>query len=153
MGRAAAVIMAGGRGSRLGLDIPKAMVPLDGRPFLEYLILERLEAGFEPVLVCVGHLSHLITAHFAGAPWRQLPLAFLDTPVRGTGQDLLDCLPAIPTETFLVANGDTVLDAPLDALRSQAERVGDRAVVVLTRSTGVPNEGAFFVADDGAVLT
>lgn len=152
MANVAAVILAGGRGTRLGLAIPKGMVPLGGRPFLEYLILERVEAGFEPVILCVDHLSHLIRAHFTTDPWTSLPLTFVETRLRGTGRDLLDCLPQIPTDSFLLANADTVVDAPLAGLRRRGEQVDDRGVLVLTRRPGVPNEGAFFVGDDGTIL-
>jgi len=58
----------------------------------------------------------------------------------------------VPTSTFVVWNGDTVVDLDIAALLRFAAEDPDRGVIVLTRRTGVPNEGAFYVADDATVL-
>lgn len=53
-----AVILAGGRGTRMQpitKDRPKPMVPVLGRPFLEYQIEQLREQGFERVLILLGY--------------------------------------------------------------------------------------------------
>ena len=62
-----AVILAGGRGSRLGPFTetrPKPMVEVHGRPFLEYLVEMLREQGFSEVLLLLGYLSHVVQDHF-----------------------------------------------------------------------------------------
>jgi histidinol-phosphate phosphatase family protein len=62
-----AVILAGGRGSRLGpyTDMrPKPMVELHGRPFLEYLVEMLRQQGFSEVLLLLGYLAHVVQDHF-----------------------------------------------------------------------------------------
>ncbi len=62
-----AVILAGGRGSRLGpyTDTrPKPMVELHGRPFLEYLVEMVRQQGFRDVLLLLGYLAHVVQDHF-----------------------------------------------------------------------------------------
>lgn len=62
-----AVILAGGRGSRLGplTDTrPKPMVEVHGRPFLEYLVEMLREQGFTEVLLLLGYLAHVVQDHF-----------------------------------------------------------------------------------------
>lgn len=62
-----AVILAGGRGTRMQpitLDRPKPMVPILGRPFLEYQIAQLREEGFERVLLLLGYLPHVVMDHF-----------------------------------------------------------------------------------------
>jgi D-glycero-D-manno-heptose 1,7-bisphosphate phosphatase len=62
-----AVILAGGRGSRLRplTDTrPKAMVEFHGKPFLEYLIEMLRDQGFERVLLLLGYLADVIVDHF-----------------------------------------------------------------------------------------
>ncbi len=62
-----AVILAGGRGSRLGPYTetrPKPMVEIHGRPFLEYLIESLREQGFLEVLLLLGYLPHVVQDHF-----------------------------------------------------------------------------------------
>lgn len=61
-----AVILAGGRGTRLrdiGERMPKAMVPFGGRPFLDYLLCALREQGFERVLLLLGYKAEQISAH------------------------------------------------------------------------------------------
>ncbi len=62
-----AVILAGGRGERLRPltdTIPKPMVPVNGRPFLEYLIELLKQNGIEEIVLCVGYLHEKITDYF-----------------------------------------------------------------------------------------
>lgn len=65
-----AVILAGGRGTRmrpLTNDRPKPMVPVLGRPFLEYQIEQLREQGFERVLLLLGYLPEVVMNHFGDA--------------------------------------------------------------------------------------
>ncbi|MBN1468007.1 MAG: D-glycero-beta-D-manno-heptose 1,7-bisphosphate 7-phosphatase [Fusobacteriaceae bacterium] len=62
-----AVILAGGLGTRLRPltnDIPKPMVPLNNKPFLEYLIKMLKENGIEEVVLLLGYLPEKITNYF-----------------------------------------------------------------------------------------
>ncbi len=62
-----AVILAGGRGSRLAPitdTIPKAMVPFHGKPFLEWILDMLREQGFEKVLLLLGYKAEVIQEHF-----------------------------------------------------------------------------------------
>ncbi|MER9120439.1 HAD-IIIA family hydrolase [Mesorhizobium sp. M0954] len=62
-----AVILAGGRGTRMRpitLDRPKPMVPVLGRPFLEYQVEQLRQEGFERVLLLLGYLPHVVMEHF-----------------------------------------------------------------------------------------
>ena len=68
-----AVILAGGRGTRmrpLTDDRPKPMVPVLGRPFIEYQIEQLREQGFERVLILLGYLPEVVQNHFGdGRDW------------------------------------------------------------------------------------
>ena len=61
-----AMVLAAGRGTRLAPltdTVPKPLVPVGGRPFLEY-ILEFLHAGgIREVVLNLHHLGHLIEQH------------------------------------------------------------------------------------------
>ncbi|KKU05525.1 MAG: Bifunctional protein GlmU [Candidatus Uhrbacteria bacterium GW2011_GWE2_45_35] len=50
------VILAAGKGSRMGADVPKALVPVAGRPMIDYLIDSIKKSGLEekPIVV-IGH--------------------------------------------------------------------------------------------------
>ena len=62
-----AVILAGGLGTRLWpitTALPKSMVLVAGRPFMEYQLAYLRRGGVREVVVCLGHLGHLIEQHF-----------------------------------------------------------------------------------------
>ena len=68
-----AVIMAGGKGTRLSSvtkDIPKPMVKLNGKPLLEYQIENLRNCGITEIFMITGHLSHVIMEYFSdGHKW------------------------------------------------------------------------------------
>ena len=62
-----ALILAGGKGTRLAQvrdDIPKPMMPVLGKPILEYQINLLKDHGFTDVWLIVNHLYHHIEDHF-----------------------------------------------------------------------------------------
>ena len=62
-----AVILAGGRGTRLApfTDFaPKPMMMFHGRPFLEYLIDQLRQQGLERVLLLLGYRADAVMGHF-----------------------------------------------------------------------------------------
>lgn len=61
------VIMCGGLAKRLGnlaKNIPKSMMDVNGKPFLEYQIDNLRNQGIENIVLCVGHLSEKIEEYF-----------------------------------------------------------------------------------------
>jgi D-glycero-D-manno-heptose 1,7-bisphosphate phosphatase len=67
------VILAGGLGTRLGPlaeGLPKSMIPLAGRPFLEHVLRQVAGQGFDEALLLVGFRAERIEAHFGdGSVW------------------------------------------------------------------------------------
>ena len=62
-----AVILAGGLGTRLRPlteSVPKPMVPVRGRPFLEYELALLAQNGITDVVLCVGYLGEQVSQHF-----------------------------------------------------------------------------------------
>lgn len=150
-----AVVLAAGPGSRLGelgTRMPKAMIPVAGRPYLEHLVGRLLGAGLRPVVVAVHHHANMIYDHFSG--YRYLhDLRFVYTGQRGTGSDLLECLDELASDVFVVWNGDTIVDLDLLDLLRHGEEVAENGSIVLTRRPGVPNQNAWYVNADGIVLS
>ena len=111
-----AVILAGGRGTRLApytAVLPKPLVPIGERPIIEVIIRQLVASGFTGITVTLGYLGELIRAYFAAhrSLARRVDLRFVDEE-RPTGTaGSLRLVPDLP-ETFLVMNGDvlTTLD-------------------------------------------
>jgi GTP:adenosylcobinamide-phosphate guanylyltransferase len=114
-----AVIMAGGRGMRLGdltSNTPKPMLKVAGRPILERLILHLVGFGISRIFLSVHYLAEVIQEHFGDGSRFGCRIEYLheDQPL-GTG-GALSLLPEIPEHPVLVCNGDLVTQADIDAM-------------------------------------
>ncbi|HSI85355.1 MAG: nucleotidyltransferase family protein [Candidatus Methylacidiphilales bacterium] len=114
-----AVIMAGGRGTRLGAltqKVPKPMLKVAGRPILERLLLHFLSYGIRDFYFSVQHLSEVIESHFGDGARFGCSIRYLreEEPLGTCGA--LSLLPAAPEHPMLVCNGDLVTEANVDAL-------------------------------------
>jgi NDP-mannose synthase len=123
-----AVILAGGRGTRLRpftTLIPKPLVPLGGRySILEIVLMQLANAGFTHVTLAVNHLSNLIKAYFGdGSQWHlHLDYSFESKPLSTIGPlTLIDDLP----DNFLVMNGDILCDLDFMAFFRDHESNGN----------------------------
>ena len=101
-----AVILAGGRGTRLGPltdTTPKPMIEFHGRPFLAYLLDQLRTQGIQEVLLLVGYLAGQIRDYFGdGTSWG-LGIRYVESPVEAeTGQRLLDAAPLIAPRFLLL---------------------------------------------------
>lgn len=108
-----AVIMAGGKGTRLQSiagAIPKPMVPILGRPILEYQIESLKKSGIRDVILIVGHLGEVIREYFKDGSRFHVSIEYIDeqTPL-GTAGALYYLKDRI-TEDFVLAFGDLMLD-------------------------------------------
>jgi len=115
MGKPLPIILAGGLGTRLGSlaqGLPKAMVPVAGRPLLEHLLRQLSGQGFREALLLVGFRAELIEAHFGHGEQVGLELRYSREPEPlGTGGAFRLARPLIP-KRFLLLYGD--LYRPID---------------------------------------
>src|SRR6202035_4975023 len=94
-----AVVMAGGRGTRLGSiteTVPKPMVEVAGRPILERIILHLVGHGINDIHIAVNYKAKIIEEYFGDGARLGCVISYLreDEP-RGTG-GALSLLPARP---------------------------------------------------------
>ena len=111
-----AAILAGGRGTRLQsvvADCPKVLAAVRGRPFLSYLLDQLIEADVREVVLCTGYMAEQIRATF-GDQYRSLQLFYSheDLPL-GTAGALRHASSLLKSESVLVMNGDSFVDANL----------------------------------------
>jgi NDP-mannose synthase len=109
-----AVILAGGRGTRLApytSVLPKPLMPVGDRSILEILVAQLETAGIRDVNFCVGYLAHLIEAVFDNRARGEATITYVrEQDALGTAAPLR--LVGGLDKTFLVMNGDvlTTLD-------------------------------------------
>ena len=108
-----AIILAGGLGTRLAsrlLDVPKAMAPIAGRPFLQILLEQLHRSGCSRVLLSVGHLHQVIEGYFRSS-FRGMGLVYsIEKAALGTGGAIRSTMALIQEDVVLVLNGDTYLE-------------------------------------------
>lgn len=114
-----AVILAGGRGTRLRPltdTVPKPMLRVAGRPILERLVLHLVGSGFHRIFLSVNHLAHVIEDHFQDGEKFGCRIEYLreEQPL-GTGGPL-SLLPERPEHALVLMNGDLVTQADLGLL-------------------------------------
>lgn len=107
------VILAGGRGTRLGPlteDLPKALLDVAGRPFLEYQLELIRTGGVSEIVLCVGYLGSLVERTIGDGSRLGLSIRYsYDGPEPlGTAGAVRNALRLLD-ERFLVTYGDTLL--------------------------------------------
>jgi NDP-sugar pyrophosphorylase family protein len=139
-----AVILAAGRGKRMGSiteDIPKPMLPVNGKPMLEH-ILERLsQAGISKFLIVIGYRGKIIKNHFRDLPYK---VKFREQdPVNGTASAALLAYDFIGKKPWLLTYGD-ILCEPAEYTRCIAvlDRHPATSVVVAVKEVDDPWQGA-----------
>ncbi len=109
-----AVILAAGRGTRMkGLteDLPKAMLPIAGRPLLEHILLTLRNAGIERFVVVTGYHADRIENHFGDGARLGVELVYRRQEVQdGTARALLLGRDSIGDRPFLLAWGDILAE-------------------------------------------
>lgn len=150
--RIQAVVLAGGRATRLGdlaRTTPKALQPVAGRPLLDRIIDPLLDQGFTRLHFCLGHLFDAVVRHLDETyPSLNATVSVEATP-RGTAGALVDALPHLD-DVFLVLLGDTY--APLDHAALLGHLPPD-ADALMALTTTIPDVAPNVVLRDGRVHT
>lgn len=116
-----AVIMAGGKGSRLRSitndEIPKPMVPVDGKPLLEYQVEKLKSYGIKKIVMIVGHLGEKIVDHFKEGKnfGVEIDYIFEKEPL-GTAGAFYYLKDKIDAKDFMLVFGDVFFDMDFDRM-------------------------------------
>jgi NDP-sugar pyrophosphorylase family protein len=132
---ARAVILAGGRGTRLGAYtavLPKPLVPLGDMPVLEVLLRRLRRFGVARATLAVNHLASLIQAYFGDGEKFGIDIDYVveDEPL-GTAGPLAGVTGL--DRSFFVVNGDLLTDLDFAALAAAHQRNRAAATVGLYR--------------------
>ncbi|MCX6704729.1 MAG: sugar phosphate nucleotidyltransferase [Candidatus Woesebacteria bacterium] len=149
-----ALILAGGFGTRLKeviSDRPKVMAPVNGKPFLEYIIQLLRRNGFKEIVISLGYLGDYIKAYFGdGINFGvKIEYAMEDFPL-GTGGALKNA-EAYFKEPFLVVNGDTYLETDLRNLIAFHNDKKSIATIALALINNVGESGLVSLQKSGKI--
>jgi NDP-sugar pyrophosphorylase family protein len=148
-----AVIMAGGRGSRLApytAVLPKPLMPLSDRPILDVVLSQLGRQGVTSISISVGHMGSLIETWVRHQADYGLPIEFVyeDHPL-GTAGALANV--ERPESTFLALNGDILTDLPFARLAEHNARHGAIATMAVKERVVNVQYGVVHAHDDGRV--
>ncbi len=147
-----AVILAGGLGTRLRPltdSTPKPLIPINGKPFAEYLVDILKENGVDRILFLTGYLGEQFPEYFDdGSRWG-LHISYNHTAVEDdTGTRLRAALPLLDEE-FLLLYGDNYWPMNLEELNAFHMKMGRKTTVTVfeRENTGRNN----MIVKDGIV--
>jgi len=145
-----AVIMAGGKGTRLfplTNRVPKPMVDFCNRPNLEHLVGRLAACGFEEVYLTLGYRPDLVSGYFGDGSRHGLRMRYsVEVVPLGTAGGVKALEPVLD-ETFLVVSGDAVCDLDLREPVAFHKAQGADVTLVLTRVDN-PMEFGLVVTDE-----
>ncbi len=153
-----AVVLAGGLGTRLlpiTRTVPKAMVPICGRPFLEYQLELLRSHGITDIILCVGYLGDRIKTHFGDGSRVGLRIRYGDERdhLLGTAGALKNVEPYLRDE-FFVTYGDGYLRLDYRRVMGYFRQHSGMGLMVVYRNrdrydrSNVAIKGPFVVAYD-----
>lgn len=150
-----AIILAGGLGTRLqGVvkDLPKPMAPVNGRPFLTYILDYLIDYEYERVVLSVGYLYEKIVDYF-GKRYKALEIDYaVEEEPLGTGGGILFAMSKCKSDNVLVLNGDTLFKADFAEFEQFHADQESLLSIVLRQVPDTSRYGGVSVDDNGRIV-
>ncbi len=117
-----AIILAGGKGTRMGSDTPKPLMPVKGKAIIDHQIEYRNSFQcIDSIILALGHgakeVQEYVTARY---PNQNIVFSVEERPL-GTGGGLKLAMQKAESSRVLVLNGDDLTDIPIDVLEQKKE--------------------------------
>jgi NDP-sugar pyrophosphorylase family protein len=149
-----AVVLAGGLGTRLRpitQVMPKAMVDVNGRPFLDMLLRRLRRHGFEDCVLLVGHLGDQVIKYFADGSELGMRVRYsVEKELLGTGGALKQAEEMLD-ERFMVIYGDSFLPIEYAVPASLFESSGKVGLITVYRNLPRIARNNVWLGSDGLV--
>ena len=132
-----ALILAGGQGLKMRpftYEMPKAMIPVNGRPILEYIIENLRRYDVRDLIISIGHQGVKIKQHFGDGSKFGVKISYLDQGKNqsGTAAPVLQAKKMLGQKPFLVYYGDVLAKIDLDDLIDFHFSANSVATIALT---------------------
>ncbi len=149
-----AILLAGGFGTRLQKavpDLPKPMAPVNGRPFIEYILDYYIQYNFNKFILSVGYKHEAFATHFAnGYKGCEIIFAIEKEPL-GTGGGIKKALDSVATPEVLVLNADTFFELDLIGLYLSHKKTNADLTIALRQMNDTGRYGSVEIDEDHRV--
>jgi D-glycero-alpha-D-manno-heptose 1-phosphate guanylyltransferase len=150
-----AIILAGGLGTRLQSvvnDLPKAMAPINGKPFLHYLFLYLQKQGIQEIILSVGYKHEIIEQYF-GKEYAGIKIKYsIEEEALGTGGAIKRASAFCENRAFII-NGDTFFDIDLQGLHDHYFEVVNEITVALKPMTNFNRYGSITMNEETRIVS
>ncbi len=151
-----ALLLAAGLGTRLRPltdTVPKCLVPVHGRPLLDYWLDGLFEGAVEEVLINTHYLADAVAHHVAQSQWKDRITLVHEEELLGTGGTVLANRAFFRERAFLVAHADNLTELDVRAFRAchEARPVGVAMTMALFR-TDTPETCGIVTLDGRGVV-
>ena len=149
------VILAGGLATRLRPitdNIPKSMVSIENRPFLEYQIELLKNMGVADIVLCIGYKGDMIKNHFGDGSKLNVKISYsTEDTLLGTGGALRNAMHLLK-DSFLVLYGDAYLDIDYRKIINYSKQLNYSALLTVYKNEGKFDTSNVIFIDDKFVL-
>jgi len=150
-----AVIMAGGLGTRLRPltnSVPKHILPVAGKPMIEYVIKSMVSGGFEDIILTTGYIYDRIV-NVVGDATQYGARAFYSIESKRLGTaGSVKRVEALLDGTFVVGSGDVLADVDIRELYEFHRKKGAMATMALTSVDNPTEYGIVGLDDDSRIV-
>ena len=151
-----AVILVGGPGTRISAfypDIPKPMIPISGKPLLEFIIRWLRDFDVKDLVLATCYKSKDIESYFKDGRDLGVSISYSrEEKLQGTAGAIKNAEKLLTGDRFLVVNGDTLFPFDLNEMISFHEKKGCLCTISLSRVTDVSSSGRISVGNDGEII-
>lgn len=146
-------IIAGGKGTRLGLEnIPKPMVQIGGNPLLEHQINNAKRYGIKDIYILAGYLSDTIEHYFGdGNAFGVTIFHIVEKEPMGTAGAVKQ-LEGIFDERFLVFYGDVIFDIDLESF-IEFDKTSYSIATIIVHPNDHPHDSDLIDIDEENIVT
>ncbi len=146
-----AIVLAGGLGTRLRSvvqDLPKPMAPINGKPFLAFVLEHLKKQEITEIILSVSYKYELIQEYFKDEFYGMKIHYNIEKELLGTGGAIKDALKLVKNEVYVV-NGDTFFDIDLKKLVLN----GSKICIALKQMQNFDRYGTVNVDEQGIVTS
>lgn len=150
-----AMVLAAGQGTRLQPitdRMPKALVPVAGRPMIEFALLLLGHYGVRDIVINLHHFGTQIEDHLGDGRRFDVRISYShETELLDTGGGLLQAKAFLQDDTFIVVNTDALIDVNLAAVLNDHRQNHAAATLVLRPDIDADRYGSIDIGADGRI--